>query len=181
MTSAMRWVQLACMLVAAYGLGRRFSVREVCLLVVLVYGFYSAIGLCRRNSPTASLEPWSPDYRFSGGEHPNSQMQNFAMVCLAAVAMLGTAEWPRRGSVWLLFLSVPLLVLTGSRTACLSVLVALLVYWSLRVQPQTRLWLGMALGWAVSTAFLLLLLVAPSANDSLANALLLGGREDVAL
>jgi O-antigen ligase len=174
--SAMRWIQLVCIVVAALGIGRQLSARDVVVLCLIVFTAYTAIGLCAEIA-FGAFRPWSDGYRFSGGEHPNTQSLYGEITCLGAVAMLGDARWPRHYSVWILLFATPLLLLTGSRTACGAVVVAVLVYLSIRAPLRTRLVLGVSFAWVALIVVLFLSLAAPDTSQGVKSSLLLGRAE----
>jgi O-antigen ligase len=130
--SLRRWVAMLLLAIAAVGVGRGFTrigfIRLLCVAMLI-----QATGGVFQEWSAGVLHPFDPDYRFSGGLHPNSQ----AVVC---VLLMSTALVIRRQSErrieWLLMSAVTamgfvLLLLTRSRTTVGAMLLAVAILWLL--------------------------------------------------
>ena len=92
-----------------------------------------------RNWRSARFRPWSPDYRFAGTVHPNTQGTHLAVFCLASF-------WPWHdpqhgegcGSGSLFAVGLVFLLLTKSRTSCAAFGVALAALWLAGASGRTQ-------------------------------------------
>lgn len=102
--------------VAAAGIGRQFSYRELLIFVVGLASGYSALGVFAEVM-LGTFTPWEASYRFAGTVHPNEQ----GMLCGATLtgAVLLAIEFRRyRLLLWsLACVAAGGLLLTKSRTA----------------------------------------------------------------
>jgi exopolysaccharide production protein ExoQ len=119
---------------AALAAADRLSMRDLLLLALFGTGaiLLLGIGVELRNG---AFHPGSAGYRFAGTVHPNSQGANCAVLFLTSVALAGN----RRRSNWIFYsvavVAMGFLVLTGSRTAFLGVLLVVLVFSMLQRTP----------------------------------------------
>lgn len=141
-----RLVVLGCIVLGCAGLARLYRPRELllCSLVTLMAFILGslAIDLAMGGSPWAGS-----DYRFGGTLHPNAQAAYCGVLCLAAFTQ--PIGFGRRWILRLLFVGgIGLIVLTQSRTGLLSLAVALVFVWMLRL-PSLYKWAGV--GVVIST------------------------------
>lgn len=140
--SVRRLGALTCMVVAAYGLSS-LDGRQIIVLVMAVCLGGVLVGLANELA-LGTFDPLSADYRFAGTLHPNAQGVVLATVFLIACGLLlapGQAGVPMRVSVLLcasLVLTFALLVLTDSRTSLLCLLLALGIFFSVRLFIYNR-------------------------------------------
>ena len=106
---------LVCAL-AAMGLGRQLTFRELLIFMVGLASCYSMLGIAAE-IVLGTFRPWASDYRFAGTVHPNEQ----GMLCGATMvgAIMLAIEFPRfRLLLWGLACAAAVgLLLSKSRTA----------------------------------------------------------------
>src|SRR5207249_1676684 len=110
-----RLLTLLCCVIAAAGVARALSLREISWLILSVFGGLAMIGLLAEML-LGTFRPWAGDYRFAGTVHPNTQGPSLAALCLAAFTL---ARDSNRSRVWLwatFVIGVMLLLLTKSRS-----------------------------------------------------------------
>lgn len=171
-----RVVILLLCFVGALGAAKQLSARQLCLFTLLVTAAYIALGLGAELA-LGTFRPWEAEYRFAGTMHPNGQADNCGVVCLAAAVLLSSAKRGRALLVALLVTVAVLLVLTKSRSACVSLIGAVLVFFVLRASSQVKLMVSLAGGWAAGLAVLTVELL--HASKSATAALLLGRQEHI--
>jgi len=148
-----RLLVFAMMLTAAYAVADRFSLRNFielgfwCALVSLGLGLIAEV-------LTHKFTPFAAEYRFGGTIHPNNQGWNCGALCLSAICLAIETPRFRRLLYTTAVAAFLFLVLTGSRTALGSTVVALLTMTAIRTSP-TRL---LAVGSAITTLLFLTLL-----------------------
>jgi hypothetical protein len=168
-------------MIAALGIARQFTPRDLVTIVLALGAGYAAVGvgveLC-----LGTFQPWQGEYRFAGTVHPNVQSVQLAFLCLAAsCALWGGAEGRRKH--WLLALlgiGVVLLLLTKSRTSCLGLLAALAAVWSVRAAARPRLLAGLGIAAAAALTVFFGSMLSEAAQDRVADVVLLGRREESA-
>lgn len=168
-----RLVVFAILCFAAAGIARRFSPREIVLLMFFCSMVFLVIGVSAEVL-LGTFRPFIAGYRFAGTLHPNQEGINCALLLLSGVAAADTENRGRMlfrscAAVGLVFL-----ILTASRTAFAAAVVALLVYLATRRYRRDRMALGIGLG----IAFCLLLLLAWHTPYSSLQRVALLGRED---
>jgi O-antigen ligase len=152
LTSRHLCVLLLCS-IGALGVARQVTVRETCMIalgVTTILVFNSV----RVELALGTFQPFSPEYRFAGTLHPNTQSFYCATMALSAACLAHAA---RRGRMllWsLCLLGVVLLALTKSRTACASCLVGMLALISLSLPWRKRVLAGAAAIWAAAAVAL---------------------------
>lgn len=142
--SAKRIFIVYLMSVGALGLSRVLSIRDVWYLVLVISGSYLLIGIAVEVA-YGMFTPWSSDHRFGGTLHPNAQGLNLSLLILAGVCLRIRAPASTR-LLWMgfFFAAVLFLLMTKSRTALISLLIAL-TYYSLLITLARRGWLTFAL------------------------------------
>jgi O-antigen ligase len=129
---------------AAVAIVRRFTLREIILWALFSSAAYVVVGILVELM-FGAFQPLASGYRFAGTLHPNSQGINCAVLLLSAVA---AAKVERRGLTFLricAFVGFVFLVLTASRTAFASVLLALSVYFAVVYSRRAKLAMAYAL------------------------------------
>jgi exopolysaccharide production protein ExoQ len=119
-----RLLILACCAVAALGIARAMTLRQISWLTVWTLGGLAAIGVLAELR-LGTFRPWTSDYRFAGTVHPNTQGPGLATLCLAAFGLARGKERGRIGLWMVCGISLILLVLTKSRTTTAAVVLAL--------------------------------------------------------
>ncbi|TWT95839.1 O-Antigen ligase [Botrimarina colliarenosi] len=140
--TAKRLVVLACMVLGSAGLARMLTPRDFLSIVLVSLTLFIAGSLAFELA--AGGRPWSGgDYRFGGTLHPNAQANYCGILCLAAVCHpFGFGRrWIR---YTLVAVGLGLIVLTQSRTGLMSVAVALVSTWMMRLPPGLK-WAGFSL------------------------------------
>ncbi|MEX2175328.1 MAG: O-antigen ligase family protein [Pirellulaceae bacterium] len=179
---------LACCVLAAAGIARRFSMRELCLLTVAIVGPLVLLGFLAELRH-GTFRPWSGGYRFSGSVHPNTQNMYLTTLGLAA---LGLARAPRGGkqqksaargvprwAYWGIVAACLLFgLLTKSRTGNAATLTAIGCVFLLQTPWRFKLTAGYAAGWLALGGLWLLLLCGVDPLVDFRDALLLGRAEE---
>jgi exopolysaccharide production protein ExoQ len=173
--TARRLVAVVLTFLGALGTAKHFSARELCLLAAVVGGIFAVLALASDLS-AGSFRPFGGEYRLSGIMHPNS-----AALCLAAlllaVACLAAEPGARRilpaagGAA-----ALGLLLLTRSRTALFSLLLALGAIGLVRMSPRARVATLLALA-ALACGLVLAEQFIGRADRSVADVFLLGREE----
>jgi exopolysaccharide production protein ExoQ len=172
-----RLIVVGCCALAAAGVARRFTMHELCWLVVATIGPLVAIGLAAEIAQ-GTFRPWSGGYRFSGSVHPNTQGM---YVTTLALATLGLARSAHRGrsALWAIFaVSLVLMVLTKSRTGNSSSLVAIGSVFLLQTSARFKLTVGALASLAGIAALWLVMLAGYDPLTDFHDALLLGRAEE---
>ena len=149
-----RLIVFSMMGIAALAVLVRCSPRGVMITVFSCSGAFLFLGILAETA-LGTLHPFAFEYRFSGTFHPNIQGMIVAILILSG---LGIAENRERGR-WLLlavvFVGLIFLILTKSRTAFGSTILAVFAYKSLMsAAPRKRLFvIGVLLTVAVVALF----------------------------
>jgi O-antigen ligase len=133
-----RLLTLLCGVIAAAGVARAHSLRELSWLAVWILGSLAIVGMLTEIS-LGTFKPWAADYRFAGTVHPNTQGPALAMLCLAVFTL---AQDGSRASLplWLLFVAgFGLLLLTKSRTTTAAIVVALAAVQFFKTKLTTKI------------------------------------------
>ena len=157
---------LLCFTTGAIGVGRLFTLRQLCLLGTAVAGLYLLVGLADEIWQ-GFFQPGSADYRFTGHVHPNLQATFCAVICLGSLCLMdrpGGAGNPRSRVRYGWPLRIALaacgatafafLVLTKSRTAMFALLAGCAVIGAFRLSSRQRMALGLSAAWLASAAIL---------------------------
>lgn len=177
-TCLKRVVTLICFNLCAFGIGRRFTMRELAWMMFVIMGGYFALGLVMELS-LGTFRPWSSGHRFAGTLHPNSQASHLTMFCLAAFC-LGLAEPRHRGKLYLLVaVGLGFVLLTRSRTNAAAAVVALGFIWMLRSSLKAKLNVAFVSVGLISLGLLLLVLQGVDPLTELLQAAMLGRKDDV--
>jgi exopolysaccharide production protein ExoQ len=172
-----RMFALICCVIAAIGIARSLSLREINWLAVWTLGTLAAIGVLAELR-LGTFRPWAGDYRFAGTVHPNTQGPALATLCLAA---FGLARGESRNRVWLWLVcggAFGLLLLTKSRTTTAAILLSLATVQLVQAPLRTKATAAAALGWVGCLALWLVLAAGFDPLTDFRDALLLGRAEE---
>lgn len=154
----------------ALGFAYRYSLEDVLWLafigsaVLVVSGVLGELSL-------GIFRPFSPDYRFAGGLHPNHQGWTCGLLLLTSVVLGGKGARNRLFFLFTGLLALSLLFLTKSRIATASTILVLLFYWYL-TSPQRNKIITILFG--VSSICLLFILLQHNLGDYTKTALSMG-------
>jgi len=147
-----------CIASAALATAHRASLREVAWLAFIVSFVFLAVGVCVE-IVLGTFHPIPGAYRFAGTLHPNHQGLNCAVLCMSALYLSRTAR-PR--GKWLLAAAAAgfyFLLLTNSRTALASFLVAEILFGLLAASMRAKI------GWLLGTTWVGALIFATSGHQ----------------
>jgi O-antigen ligase len=172
-----RLLVIACCTLAAAGIARRFTMHELCCLVVVTVGPLVLIGLAAE-LVQGTFRPWAGDYRFSGSVHPNTQGMYLTTLSLATLGVVRSAT-RGRAVLWTLFAgTLVLMILTKSRTGNASSLAAIGSVFLLQTSTRFKLTASAMAGLAGITALWLIMLAGYDPLTDFRDALLLGRAEE---
>ena len=163
--------------IGALGVGRQFSLRQICVIALLITATYMFIGLGVEIC-LGTFKPWHSGYRFSGTVHPNLQASYCSTLCLAAICLLGRGTAVRSLLVALLAAGIGFLLLTQSRTTALSCLVAVSAMGCVRSTGRQRIVAAILFGLAASTIVLAMQLGNINVEEKLLDTALMGRSEE---
>ncbi len=110
-----RLMILYCSGLAAAGIARTHTLRDLSWMVIVLLGTLAVIGILAEVA-LGTFRPWGGDYRFAGTVHPNTQGPALATMCFAALGIINEKGRSRQW-LWIVFLGgVLLLLMTKSRT-----------------------------------------------------------------
>jgi len=149
-----RLLVLFCCGIAAAGIARALSLRELAWLVVVVVGSLAVIGVAAE-VVLGTFRPWASDYRFAGTVHPNTQGPALAALCLAIIALVKDSGRYRL-LLWTMFAaSIVLLLLTKSRTAVAALMAAVAALQVVKLSPRTQMVGALAFAWLLAAGLCL--------------------------
>jgi O-antigen ligase len=171
-----RLIVLSCFCLGAFGVGRRFSLKEIAwigfavTLAASIFGVLSELRL-------GTFRPWSGDYRFSGSLHPNTQGMYLAWLALSSLTLARLNArffWQYLACfAWAMIL----LILTKSRTATAATLVGLAVVGMLQPPLRWQLAVGGGGAWCAGLGYLLTSILGIDLKRDLQSAIFLGREE----
>jgi exopolysaccharide production protein ExoQ len=161
-----RLIVLVCWSLAAFGLARYFSLRELCVMTVVVTAVLASVGVLSELR-LGTFRPWLPDHRFSGSLHPNSQGMLLGTLCLSSLALAFDMPAYRRRFAVVFLCGFALLLLTRSRTATGALLISATTVASLQFSLRTKSSVAFAGLWTVGAAALLVMLLGVDLSDEL--------------
>jgi len=176
--TARRLVAALLCFAGAWGFARRYDAEDLCLLALVTTTAYLLIGLAAEWA-WGTLEITQEEYRLSGLLHPNI-LGAFCATGLLAALCLDDGRWSTRcvlGAVG--GLHAVGLWLTKSRTAAMSLAVALAAMWLVTASARRR-WQVAAVAWAVCTLALGAALLGVDVLETGQNLVFMGRREHVA-
>jgi O-antigen ligase len=172
-----RLMTLVCCVLAAAGIARALSLRQIGWLAIGVLGGLAVVGLLAEVA-LGTFKPWTADYRFAGTVHPNTQGPSLAMVCLAAFT-LARDGGRGRTVLWIVFvIGLGLLLLTKSRSATAATLVALAAVQVIKAKLSTKVAGAIACAGAGGLALWLLFVFGFDPLTDFRDAVLLGRAEE---
>lgn len=125
----------------------RFSFREIMILTFLSSFVSNALGFGAEVA-LGTFHPLDPLYRFSGLWHPNTHGLSLSILVLAGLILLKSERNHRLSISLMTLFGFMLLLLSRSRTAFGSTIIAALCAWLLTLAPIKR-WTVLAVGTAV--------------------------------
>jgi exopolysaccharide production protein ExoQ len=146
-----RMLALIACTVAALGIARAFSLREIAWLAVWTLGALALLGIAAELR-LGTFRPWVGDYRFAGTVHPNTQGPALATLCLATI---GLARQPGRQRIWLWMVCAAafgLLLLTKSRTTTAAIFLSIGAVQLLQTRVRTTCAAVVGLTWLAAAA-----------------------------
>lgn len=147
---------------AALGVARQFTMREILRMALATSFGFLAIGLANEILHGA-FQPFNSEYRFAGTVHPNTQGINCAMMCMAAVGMAaGNPRW-RNIFLGMAVLGLVFMLLTKSRMSVAALMVAGGAVFMMRCSLRTVLTVSF---FGIATGCLLLLVMQSAGQDS---------------
>lgn len=165
-----------CCIVAAAGIARTFTMREISQMVLIITIGSSALGILSELR-LGTFRPWDGEYRFAGSVHPNTQGMYLAALCLSAFG-LARATKKHLWFYWgLVGFGLFMILLTKSRTSALAVVVSIGVVLTLQTSLQFKVATGVVAGWLGMSAFWTLLLQGINPIVDFQEALFLGRQE----
>jgi O-antigen ligase len=172
-----RLIVRSCCALAALGLGRMFTMRQICWLAVLVLGTCIGLGVLAELG-LGTFRPWSGSYRFSGTQHPNPQGMYLAACCFASLALAWSEKKHRLWLVGLAGTCVLLLLLTKSRSATAALIITAGAVLLLQTTLRFKLFAGLSGAWLLGVLVLFIWLSQIDALRQLGEAALMGRKED---
>lgn len=172
-----RLIVRGCCALAALGIGRMFTMRQICWLALLVLGSCLSLGVLTELA-FGTFRPWAGDYRFSGTQHPNPQGMYLA-ACIFAALAIGWKE--RQHLPWLAAIAAAcliLLLLTKSRTATAALVITAGAVLMLQTTLRFKLLAGLSGAWALAVIVLAVCLLQIDAVRQLGEAALMGRKEE---
>ncbi len=141
-----RFVALVAEALAALAIVKHVPLRQFVWMALACSLAWLGLGLVAEMS-LGTLRPWEPGYRFAGVFHPNRMSVICSILMMASLYLARDIAARRRLLLSLAAVAFGFLLLTGSRTAVISVLGAMAVAWAMST-PMHRvgIWL-LSLGW----------------------------------
>jgi exopolysaccharide production protein ExoQ len=172
-----RLIVRSCCALAALGMGRLFTMRQICWLAVLVMGSCIGIGVLTEIG-LGTFRPWSANYRFSGTQHPNPQGMYLAGCCFASLALAWSEKKYRLYLIPLAAACLILLLLTKSRSATAALVITTGAVLLLQTTLRFKLFAGMSAAWCLGVIVLFVWLAQIDALRQLGEAALMGRKEE---
>jgi len=141
--------------IGAIAIARSFTATDINYLALFITGSFLIVGFVTEII-LGTFHPAAEGYRFSGTLHPNHQGDNCAVLFLSAIAFALSAN-PGRKSLYYLIAVVAFMfmILTKSRTAFISSVVAFLTFWVLKSTRRSKFAWGLGIIW-IFTFFLII-------------------------
>ena len=172
-----RLIVLVCWATAAFGLARYFTLRQLCWFTMVVAATLAAVGVLSELR-LGTFRPWSPDHRFSGSLHPNSQGMLLGTLCLSSLALAFDLPAYRKRCLLVFVLGFGLLLLTRSRTATGALLIASTVVATLQMSLRLKSSIVFVGAWTVGVVALLVMLLGVDLSDEMQRAVMLGRQQE---
>lgn len=135
-------IRLMVVVLVTYGMGRTYTANQL-MFITLVICTFSVVVSVGSELATGHFRPWEADYRLKGGMHANMVSVHAAIMALASVGLMSGAR--RKEVLWcVLGLAFVAIVLTKSRTGAGTLLAAMLIQWTLQLEPKRMVafWAG---------------------------------------
>ena len=165
-------------LIAAVGMARNLTIRDLGRIITIVTGIFVAVGILNELR-LGSFRPWSGEYRFVGATHPNTQAVFCSLFCIGL--FMGRKPLSRYDLQFFVLLGVGILFLylTKSRTAAGALIAASGISWLLSSNWERRLLFG-SVGVASFLLFLIVIsLVSKDPGDSVGSYFAMGRTDHV--
>jgi O-antigen ligase len=172
-----RMGSLLCFCVAAIGVGRCFTFRQLCLMSITTCAAYVLIALAGEVLQ-GEFQPNSATYRFMGHVHPNLQASFCATICLGSFCMLDRRGSPRYVWLGIAILALAALVLTKSRTATIALFAGSAVIAIYRLSARQIMMLAIGSVWLLSLAVLLASVAGIDVQRAVVETVLIGRTDD---
>lgn len=167
---------LGCLSVAAIGVAKRFSLRQIIGFTVFAGGLLLVAGILSELA-LGTFEPWDPDYRFAGLTWPAFNAWMLSLSLLAAAALYPSAGKYRKGLVVLCIPMLAAVLMARTRASTAALLVGFVIYAALAWPPRRVLIASLAGVTCISAGVLLLCLATPDANEKIVDVVNLGRAE----
>jgi O-antigen ligase len=171
-----RLIVRSCSALACVGIGRLFTLKQICWLALIVLGGSIGMGVLAELG-LGRFRPWAGDYRFSGTQHPNPEGMYLAGCCFAAVALAWGGSKHRLLLVGIALAMVILLLLTKSRSATAALVITFGAVLLLQTTLRFKLFAGLSGGWLLAVMVLVVWLLQIDALRELGEAALMGRKE----
>jgi len=157
----------------ALGLVKKLSIHDIILMIFSISSLYLLLGIITEIIFGTFQLSLSPEYRFAGIFHPIYQAINCALLLLSAVFLMKSPGHKRSLFLAIAVVALIFLILTKSRAALTSVMLALFIYWFMNSSflRKFNFFLGM-----IFIFCLLLLLIGSSLFPMFLNSVELGRR-----
>ncbi|WP_254507410.1 O-antigen ligase family protein [Anatilimnocola floriformis] len=165
-----------CSALACVGIGRLFTLKQICWLALFILGGSIGIGVLAELG-LRRFRPWSGDYRFSGTQHPNPEGMYLAACCFAAVSLAWGEKKYRAILIGIALAAVMLLVLTKSRSATAALVITFGAVLLLQTTLRFKLFAGLSGSWLMGIVVLAVWLLQIDALRELGEAALMGRKE----
>jgi len=170
-------IRLGVVMLVAFGMGRRYTAREL-MFIALVICTFSVLVAMGSELAGGHLKPWVADYRLQGGMHANMVSVHAAIMALAAIGLMPGAR--RKQWLWgVLTLAIVAILLTKSRSGAGTMLAAMLIQWSLQLEPKRMVAFWAAALSVVSVVLMLLAAGGSQWQRAFGGAASMGRQDDV--
>jgi O-antigen ligase len=168
---------LVCFSIGALGVGRSFTLRQLCIMSVAISGTYLAIGLADEILQGV-FQPLAPAYRFTGHVHPNLQASFCAAICLGSLCLMDRRDSLRYALAVCAAVGLIFLILTKSRTASIAFVAACAVIAAYRVSRRQALVIGISAGFLLGVVVLAASVAGIDLERTVVHTVLIGRTDD---
>lgn len=175
-TTVRKQAVLICLAIAALGVAKRFSLRQIVYFTVFSAGMLMVAGLVSELA-LGTFQPLDPDYRFSGLTWPAFNAWTLSLLLLGGAVLYPAAGKYRNALVALCIAAFAAIVMAKTRASAAGFVAGLGVYAAL-MWPPRRVLLSLLAGvTCISAGVLFLSLATPNAGDTLVDVVNLGRAE----
>lgn len=167
---------LACLAIAALGVAKQFSLRQIVYFTVFAGGLLLFAGIFSELA-LGTFQPLDPDYRFSGLTWPAFNAWTLSLLLLGAAVLYPTAGRFRKALVALCIAAFAAIVMAKTRASTAGLVAGLAVFAALTWPPRRVLLSSLAGITCISAGVLFLTLATPNAGDTLVDVVNLGRAE----